>query len=286
VDEIPRVAILVNSASPSPSETSESLKGIFGPDAEFVSLTTGPDSIQNAAADPLLGFDVIYNTGQGWPSNTVARDRLNAFFSRGGGYIATNLSATNFTFLSGSGRVAGSFTQGSQTAYGGIAIWDNAGGAESGVTGGYPSSDYVYLPSNVTYFTALPTGAIVDGRYHADMAGTGLNGPSAGYVAGLWRARTAAANGATLIAHGETNVGSRYLAFATNPFSRRDGEREWLLISQAALWSNLTDDGALETPVLDALQMNLSEAPNQRTISHLEWDPATAIPIPGTRAAD
>jgi len=29
---------------------------------------------------------------------------------------------------------------------------------------------------------------------------------------------------------------------ATNPFSRGDAERAWLLIGQAVLWSNLTDD--------------------------------------------
>jgi len=33
----------------------------------------------------------------------------------------------------------------------------------------------------------------------------------------------------------------RYLGLATNPFSRGDAEREWALIGQAALWSNLTD---------------------------------------------
>ncbi|MGH2683925.1 MAG: hypothetical protein ACRDJP_00470, partial [Actinomycetota bacterium] len=27
-----------------------------------------------------------------------------------------------------------------------------------------------------------------------------------------------------------------------NPFSRQDAEREWVLIAQTALWSNLTDD--------------------------------------------
>jgi hypothetical protein len=45
-----------------------------------------------------------------------------------------------------------------------------------------------------------------------------------------------------MIVHGTTLVGSRYLGLATNPFSRGDAEREWPLIGQAALWSNLTDD--------------------------------------------
>ncbi len=45
-----------------------------------------------------------------------------------------------------------------------------------------------------------------------------------------------------MILHGDTLVGSRYLGLAVNPFSRGDAEREWTLIGQAALWSNLTDE--------------------------------------------
>jgi len=116
------------------------------------------------------------------------------------------------------------------------------GGAGSPVTGGYPASDFLYLPQNVTYFTATPEGSVIDGRYHDDMVGTAPHGPSPGFVAGLWRDRAEAANGAAVIVHGQTTVGSRYLGFATNPFSRQDAEREWVLIAQVALWSNLTDD--------------------------------------------
>jgi hypothetical protein len=83
---------------------------------------------------------------------------------------------------------------------------------------------------------------VVDGRYHADMRGTTSNGPSEGFVAGLWRNRNAIANNAPVIVHGDTTLDSRYLGFAANPFSRHDAEREWALIAQAALWSNLTDD--------------------------------------------
>ena len=44
-----------------------------------------------------------------------------------------------------------------------------------------------------------------------------------------------------MIVHGATTANSRYLGFAIDPFSRMDGEREWTLIAQGALWSNLTD---------------------------------------------
>jgi hypothetical protein len=244
LDEAPKVAILVNSANPSRSDTSESLKAIYGPDVGFVSVSSGPDSLQNAPTDPLANYDVIYNTGQTWPANATAQERLRAFFDRGGGYIATSQSTNNFTFLTAGGLVAGAFTQGSQAAGGGIAIWKNAAGASSPVTGGYPSQDFLYLPSNVTYFTATPTGAVIDGRYHENMVGTAPNGPSPGFVSGLWRNRLADANNAPVIAHGTTTRDSRYLGFATNPFSRGDAEREWALIAQTALWSNLTDEVA------------------------------------------
>ena len=136
--------------------------------------------------------------------------------------------------------VSGSLTQTSQSAYGGIAVWSNVGGADSPITGPYPSSDYMFLPSNTTYFSATPTGAIVDAQYPSAIATVG---PANGYVAGMWLNRDAAANNAPVLIHGTTTADSRYVAYATNPFSRYDAEREWPLIVQAALWSDLTDEG-------------------------------------------
>jgi Ca2+-binding RTX toxin-like protein len=245
LNRAPKVAILVNSANPATSDTSLSLKQIFGSDATFLSVLTGSNSIQNAPTDPLLNYDVIYNAGQAYPAatNNIARSRLNAFFARGGGYLATSQSTNNFSFLTGAAPplVMGSFTQGSQTAYGGIAVWANSGGAASPLTGGFPAQDYLYLPQNTTYFTATPTGSTVDGRYLSNMASS----PSPGYVAGLWNNRDAAANNAPVIVHGTTTANSCYMGLATNPFSRVDAEREWMLIGQAALMCNLTDETKL-----------------------------------------
>ena len=98
---------------------------------------------------------------------------------------------------------------------------------------GFSGTDNLYLPANVTWFSSVPTGAVVDGRY--------LGSVNSMFVAGLWRDRNATAAGAPMIVHGTTQVGSRYVGLATNPFSREDAEREWPLIGQAALWSNLTD---------------------------------------------
>ncbi|MGH2723213.1 MAG: M14 family zinc carboxypeptidase [Actinomycetota bacterium] len=245
LSEAPRVAILVNSATPGRTDTSESLRAIFGADAGFVSVSAGGDSLQNAETDPLLNFDVIYNAGQNWPTNATAQERLTAFFQRGGGYIGTGQSVNNFVFLSVGGLVQGSLTQGTQVANGGIAVWNNVGGSTSGLTGGYPGEDFLFLPSNLTYFSTTPAGSTVAGRYHADMVGTPPNGPSPGFVAGHWRNRLPDANNAPVIVYGPTTAASRYLGLAVNPFSRQDAEREWALIAQAALWSNLTDEAAL-----------------------------------------
>jgi Zinc carboxypeptidase len=235
VDEAPRIAVLVNSAAPAMSDTMWSLQQIFGPDAAFVSTVLGTNSLQNAATDPLLDFDVIYNAGQNYPSatNATAQARLQAFFARGGGYIGTSQSGNNFAFLSGAGLVTSPLTQTSDSAGGGIARWDNVG-LNAPLTSGYTTQDFLYLPSNVTYFSATPAGSVVDGRYLPDTTSM--------FVAGLWLDRDPAAAGAPMVLHGDTTVASRYAALATNPFSRGDAEREWLWVGQAALWSNLTDE--------------------------------------------
>ncbi len=238
VTKAPKIGVLVNSATPETSTTTrpifEGLEAVFGPDVSFVSTVTGPNSLQNAAADPLAGIDVLYNTGTAYPgaASTQARARLTAFFARGGGYIGTGQSATNFTFMTAGGLVD-AFTRGIDDAGGGISLWDNVGGTASPLTGAYPARDTLFLPSSMTYFSAIPTGAVVDGRHVAST--------SSMFVAGLWRDRDPLVAGAPMIVHGTTTANSRYLGFATDPFSRMDGEREWTLIAQAALWSTLTD---------------------------------------------
>ncbi|HET9310909.1 MAG TPA: hypothetical protein VFP41_06760, partial [Actinomycetota bacterium] len=239
VTEAPRVAVLVNNTNR--SDTLWSLEQLFGSDAQLVQVTSGPNSLQNAPEDPLEAFDVIYNAGQQYPSagNQLARDRLIAFFERGGGYIGTSQSGNNFSFMTQAGLVD-QIAQGSASAGGGIARWANIAGLDSPMTGGYPEQDFLFLPSTITYLSAVPTGATVAGSYPA--TDTEL------FVAGLWRDRTSAASlgalGAPVVVHGPTTVDSRYLALAANPFSRGDAEREWGLIGRAALWSNLTDEAA------------------------------------------
>jgi len=235
VTETPTVGVLVNSATPTRNDTFNSLERIFGSDnVRFVSVLLGANSLQLAPEDPLAGIDVIYNAGQLYPAaaNTVARDRLQAFFARGGGYIGTSQNANNFTFLTGAGLVTTPLVQGQDTgADGGIALWNNTGGP---ITGPYPSRDYLFLDNNITYFSATPADAVIDGRY--------LPSTTDMFIAGLWLNRNPVVANAPMAVHGNTTVNSRYAGLSANPFSRMDAEREWLWVGQAALWSNLTDE--------------------------------------------
>jgi hypothetical protein len=268
----PRIAVLVNSATPETSTTTrpihEVLESIFGSDlVGFVSTVNGPSSLQNAASDPLANFDVIYNTGQAYPAaaNAQARSRLQAFFQRGGGYIGTSQSGNNYTFVTGAGLVSGTFTHATTSdASGGIAVWNNVGGANSPLTGAYPAQDTLFVPSNIAYLNAIPTGAVVDGRFRETA--------SSMFLAGLWRNRGATPNlpNAPMIVHGTTNVQSRYMGFATDPLSRHDGERHWTLVGQAALWSTLTDEAPLSAVNFPAAGGDYGDA---------SWD--TGCPSPG-----
>jgi hypothetical protein len=237
LDEAPRLAILVDSMRPAENDTSWSLRQIFGDDVGFVSVAFGKDSLERAPTDPLQRYDVIYNLGQGYPAarHGTARARLQDFFERGGGYIGTSVASANFSFLTNAvpALLQGALSQSSDSADGGIARWTNTG-SSGPLTGGFPATDNLYLPSNITWFSSIPADAVVDGRY--------LSSVNDMFVAGLWRDRNAAAANAPMIVHGTTTADSRYLGLATNPFSRGDAEREWPLIGQAALWSNLTDE--------------------------------------------
>jgi hypothetical protein len=221
----PRIALLAGGTT---SDISFSLRNL-GFETVHVPVT----SINTSAEDPLLGFDVVYNSGANYPTgvaNGTAQERIAAFFERGGGYVASLNAGT--TFLVGAGQVSG-LAYASQTGSG-IARWDNTGGMDSPVTGGLPPQGYVYNPSPMSRHSATPADATVAGRY----AGS----PSESFVSGLWRNRSDAFTDASIIAHGDTTVGGRWAHFASNPFSRGDAEGMWPAVGSAAFWSNLTDE--------------------------------------------
>ncbi len=229
LDEPPRIAVL---AAGTTSDLWFSLRSL-GFQADHLATTGGTASINTAPDDPLLNYDVIYNSGSGFPTgaaNATAQARLAAFFARGGGYVGSLNSGA--TFLTGGGLVSG-LTYASQTGSG-IARWDNTGGAASPVTGALPAQGYVYNPSPMSRLSAVPADATVAGRLAGD--------PDQAFVSGLWRSRAAAFTDAPIIAHGNTTSATRWAHFASNPFSRADAEGMWPAVGSAIFWSNLTDD--------------------------------------------
>jgi len=220
IDRVPRIAVLTTSVN----QDVWSLRNL-GFAADPVSTGT----INTAADDPLVNYDVIFNTG-GYPnaSNVTGRARIQAFFAAGGGYIGAGANGANF--LTGGSLVAG-LTAASRSGSGrsGIVYWDNEGGSGSPIVGSFPSRDTAIMDPP-TWFTS--TGPLsVDGRL-----------PLTDYLAsGLWNldAQSASAPGSALIAHGVTTAGTaRVTIFAMNPLYRADPEREWVMVGAAAIWSD------------------------------------------------
>jgi len=221
IERVPRIAVLTGAVN----QDVWSLRNL-GFQADPVSTTT----INTAADDPLLGYDVIFSTAN-YPASTLvtARTRLAAFFARGGGYIGAGLNGANF--LTNGGQISG-LTAANRTGNGrsGIVYWDNTSGSNSPIVGTYPSRDTMIVDPP-TWFTAVPSAFSVDGRLPA----TGF------FAAGLWLldAQSASAPGSAVIAHGPNAAGTaRLTVFANNPLYRADPEREWPAVSQAAYWGD------------------------------------------------
>jgi hypothetical protein len=190
-------------------------------------ISTG--TINTAPTDPLLGYDVIFNTG-GYPSasNVTARARLTDFFASGGGYVGAGTNG-GANFLTAGGQLIG-MTAASRTGNGrsGIVYWNNAGGPSSPIVGAYPSQDTMIVDPP-TWFTATAATLTVD----ATLPTTGF------FAAGLWLfdAQSATAPGSALIAHGLNVAGTaRLTTFANNPLYRADPEREWPFLGSAIYW--------------------------------------------------
>ena len=287
VREVPKIAVLVTTVPSGQSETSFVLDSIFSYDGtgkqqpirrlvtesdwDYVATndSTGPKGLNNPGiSDPLAGYDVIYTTLTAWPSSTysLSRTRLNDFFTRGGGYISQNVSSAGFlTGATPSALVTGTLTRSSSSAQGGIALVNNVGSVNSPVTGPQPSTDTLFVPSTVYWYSALPTGAVVDQQYPANFATIGTQN---GFVAGLWNNRNAGANSGPVLIRGNTTLGDRYMFYNTNSFSRGDAQRQWLYFVQAALWSNLTDEVALDSgPASQSVQYGSTDAIQTVTFS-------------------
>ncbi|MGH9027352.1 MAG: hypothetical protein ACRDWD_14740, partial [Acidimicrobiia bacterium] len=221
IDGAPRIAVIAGAVN----QDVWSLRNL-GFDANPVGTTT---TINNSPTDPLVGYDILWNTG-GWPSAALptARARLTAFFAAGGGYLGSGTGGASF--LTAGAQVTG-LTVATRGGNGrsGIIRWLNEGAA-SPITGAYPAED-TYIVDPPSWFTAVPASYSVDARLPLTDF----------FLAGLWLfdAESATAPGSPFVAHGMNIAGtSRLVSFAMNPLYRADPEREWPMVGAGAYWAD------------------------------------------------
>jgi zinc carboxypeptidase len=228
IEKVPRFRVITGNNGIGATDQSTWVLRQLGFDAEPITIA----QINTEASDPLAGYDLIYNAAVNYPSaaNAQARTRLTAFFAGGGGYLGGQ--AVGSTFLASGGQAAGlasASDSGGGSGWSGILLWDNTGGANSLITGGYPARDTL-IADPPTWLTSVPSAFTVDARLPA----------SGFFAAGLWpNAGTSSAGGSAIVAHGPNTGGTaRLTVFANNPLYRADPEREWPMVGTAAYWGD------------------------------------------------
>jgi hypothetical protein len=216
--------------------------------------------INAASSDPLVDYDVIYNTSQTYPADTpgnaTVRSRYQAFFARGGGYVGARINGARFLEGEGAAQVTGlqAESQGGsssagkatenvdeliesfgrvgsvfQTNVSGIVYWDNEGRENSPIVGAYPSRDTALVEVPV-WFRDLPADMTVDGRL-----------PQSDYLAsGHWPNPDPSAGGSPVIVHGPNRTGSaRITLFGIDPMFRAHPERSFPAVAGGFYWGDI-----------------------------------------------
>ena len=192
-------------------------------------------SINSAPTDPLVNYDVVWNTGN-WPGATqpTARARLTAFFAAGGGYLGSGQGGANFLTagLQTSGMVVDDSVPPGEDNVGESEIirWVNEG-ADSPITGAYPAEDTAIVDPPI-WFSAMPASFSVDARLPLTDF----------FLSGMWHLDepdSAGAPGSPFVIHGMNDAGTaRLVNFAMNPLYRADPEREWPMVGTGAYWAD------------------------------------------------
>ena len=236
IDHVPRIAVIVTQLAAAGSTTPGVDQNVWT--LRNLGFTADPytaASLDNAATDPLTGYDLVFSAIN-WPASppnppfTVARARLAAHITRGGGFLGVGTGGA--AMLNGTGQVSGLTAvanSGGGSGYSGIISWNNSGGAGSVLTGSYRGSDTAIVDPP-TWFTSVPGTMTVDGSL--PLTGFFLSGLAPFDWAGT-------AGGSAMIAHGTNTAGNaRIASFAMNPLYRADPEREWPMLSSAAYWAD------------------------------------------------
>jgi hypothetical protein len=219
IDRVPRILALTGAVN----QDVWSLRNLEFP-VDFMTTT----SLNAAPVDPLVNYDVIWNTGN-WPGTTqpTARARLTAFFAAGGGYLGSGTGGANF--LTAGGQTSG-LTVGTNGGSGrsGIIRWLNEGSA-SPIAGAYPAEDTAIVDPP-SWFTAVPATYSVDARLPLTNF----------FLAGMWQnSESTTAPGSPFVVHGMNTAGTaRLVNFAMNPLYRADPEREWPMVGAGAYWAD------------------------------------------------
>ncbi len=251
IDRVPRVACLCSALE------NWAIEQRLG----FPSDTFTNNSIRTAPSDPLVNYDVIYNTTQTYPANTqanqVVRQRYEAFFARGGGYVGARINGARFLtppdapaqvtglqaewqgsaseagkateniepLIESFGRVGSTF----QDAASGIVFWDNEERESSPITGAYPSRDTALVEDPV-WFSDVPADVTVDGRL-----------PASNYLAsGHWPDPDPTAGGSPIIVHGPNETGTaRFTLFGIEPLFRAHPERSFPAVAGGFYWGDI-----------------------------------------------
>jgi hypothetical protein len=227
----------------------------------FVADQWSNTSIRNAANDPLLNYDVIYNTNQSYPADTpqnaTLRARYEAFFARGGGYVGARINGAAFVappeataqvaglqaewqgrasnpgkatenvepLIESFGRVGSAF----QFDVSGIVFWNNEESENSPIVGAYPARDTALVEDPV-WFTDVPADVTVDGRL-----------PQSDYLAsGHWPNPDPSAGGSPIIVHGPNESGTaRITLFGIDPLFRAHPERSFPAVASGFYWGDI-----------------------------------------------
>ncbi len=219
IDRVPRILALTGAVN----QDVWSLRDLDFP-VDFMTTT----AINAAPTDPLVNYDVIWNTGN-WPGSTLptARARLTAFFAAGGGYLGSGTGGANF--LTAGAEVTG-LTVGTNGGSGrsGIIRWLNEGSA-SPIAGAYPAEDTAIVDPP-SWFTAVPATYSVDARLPLTDF----------FLAGMWQnSEATTAPGSPFVVHGTSTAGTaRLVNFAMNPLYRADPERSWPMVGAGAYWAD------------------------------------------------
>ena len=188
-------------------------------------------TLNSALTDPLVNYDVIWNTGN-WPGTTQPdcprppdgvlrrRRRLPGLRHGRGSFLTTGAQVTGLTVGTngGAGRS-------------GIVRWLNEGSA-SPIAGAYPAEDTAIVDPP-SWFTAVPATYSVDARLPLTDF----------FLAGMWQnSEATTAPGSPFVVHGMNTAGTaRLVNFAMNPLYRADPEREWPMVGSRRLLGRPVD---------------------------------------------